>query len=110
MGVAYKILYSGQPTTSAAAVYAPTNASALVDHAVVCNPTAGAVTLTAHVIDGGGTAADANIIYHEKSIAAGATEVLTALLNLRLEAGDEIEMLASANTSLTVTISGREVS
>lgn len=110
MAVIGKILYQGQLPASEAELYQPSNVTAYIDQAVVCNPTGGAVTLTISVVKGGGALADANKIYHEFSIALKETQTLGGLLNLRLESGDEIRAVASSAASLTLTISGREVS
>lgn len=110
MAVEGKILYQGQPSTSDALLYEPSNVTAYIDGATICNPTGGAVTVTISVVKGGGAMADANKQYAAFSIGAGATETLGGLLNIRMESGDELRALASAATSLTLTISGREVS
>ena len=111
MAVNGNIFYQGQPGTSDAELYQPgTGLVGYVDSAVVCNPTAGSQTITLAVVKGGGALADANTVYHEFTVDAGATTVLSGLLNLRLDASDEIRGLASAAASLTLTISGRESS
>lgn len=100
-------LYTGQPAATATTVIAAGSSTRVIDAAAVCNPTAGAVVLSVHLVPSGDTVADDVIVYHEKSIAAGATETLSALVNQALEPGDTLSMTAGAATSLTVTISGR---
>lgn len=109
MAVTYRILYQGQLTTSDAALYSPSAGTALIDAVTVCNTTGGAVTLDLSLVDGGGALAAGNQIYDSFSIGANATVSLTGLVNHRMETADQIRGLASANTSLTLTISGREV-
>ena len=111
MAVSGKILYQGQPGTSEAELYqGGTGIETYIDSAVVCNPTGSSATLTLAVVDGGGSLADANTIYSAFTVAAGDTTTLGGLVNMRLEAADEIRGLASAGSTLTLTITGREVS
>ena len=110
MAVTPKRLYQGQPGTTAAALYtAPSGRAGVVNRAVVCNPTAGAVALTLHAVPASGTAGPTNILFSAKSIAAGATEVLSELIGAVFESGQSLQGLASAAASLTLTVWGSEI-
>lgn len=100
-------LYDDQPTTSAVAVYTSTNIVTTITAATVHNPTAGAATLTAWI---GTAASDRYQVYDQLSVAAapgaGASVGLDKLVGHTLDAGDAIYLMASANTTLSVRISG----
>ena len=100
------ILYQGQPSATAAAIYTATVLTS-IDAVSVCNTTAGALTLNVWIVPGGGTAAADNMIYNAVSVGANAQISLSLLVNQALGVADELHMQASAATSLTVTISGR---
>jgi hypothetical protein len=100
-------MYQGQPGTSAVAVVSATDQSRpTIEKAIVCNPTGGAVTFSVWVVKDGDTAADDIIVYHDVSVAAGATTVLDALEKLTLPRVGDLQIAASAGSSLTFTISG----
>lgn len=102
------LLYQGQPGNTSAAVFTATSET-MIYAASVCNPTGGAVTLDVWLVPSGGSAVDATMVYKANSVAAGSQQSLAYLINQALAAGDAIHMAASAATSLTVTMSGREV-
>lgn len=79
----------------------------IIDAAVVCNPTAADAVLSVWVAQDGGTQADDNIIYDEKSIAAGTTEVLDALHGLSMVTGARLVLLSDTASALAVTVTGR---
>lgn len=101
------LLYQGQPADTDTTVVAASNDTRTIDAAWVCNPTAGAVTLSVHLVQSGDSVADDVILYHEISVSAGDTVALPALVNQCIPRGATLSMVASAATSLTVTISGR---
>lgn len=102
------ILYQGQPGATATTVIGAANITRTIDAAWVCNPTGGAVTLSVHMVESGGSVANNRAIYHEKSIGAGETVALTALVNQCIAKGATVSMTAGSGASLTVTVSGRE--
>mgnify|MGYP000224034553 CR=1 FL=1 len=108
MAVTYGILYQGQLATTDTALYSPTSGATLIDQVTVCNTTGSAETLDLSLVDGGGSMAESNQLYDAFSVGANSTVVLSGLINHRMETADQIRALASANTSLTLTISGRE--
>jgi len=104
--MARALLYQGQPGASSAAVFTASGTTTITS-AVVCNPTAGAVTLEIWYVQSGDTAADDTLIYDVTlSVAAGATVGLDKLIQLSFATGSALHMKASGATSLTVTICG----
>lgn len=92
-------------TTSAATYYTVASPYKLINSRVrFTNVTSGAVTVTAYAVPSGGSAADSNAILKGYSIAAN------AYLDIDLPvmtAGDFLQALASAGTSITIhAISG----
>lgn len=108
MATSGKFLAQAQFAASDTLIYEPINVTAFIDQFTVCNTTGGAVTVTVAVVRGGGALADANTIYKTFSVAAGATEILSGIVNQRLNSGDELRGLASAATSVAYFVSGRE--
>jgi hypothetical protein len=109
MAVTYKDLVAPQQcSTSTDTKYtAGTSERAVIIAATVTNTTAGAVTLRIYLVPTGGTANDTTTIYYVKSIPVSADPlVLDGLIGKVIEAGGTIQTLASANTSLTLHISG----
>lgn len=107
-----KVLTQGvQLTTSAVSQYlTPGNTATIVKKVTVTNSTGAAVTLTMYKVPSGGSVGASNIIVSAQSIPAGATYEVYAAENHVLMTGDSIFALASANTALTLHISGFEIS
>lgn len=78
-----------------------------IDSASVCNYTAAAADLSVWLAPTGAAAADANKIYDVLSVAAHSQVSLALLINQAVPKTGKIYLLASAATSLTVTIAGR---
>ncbi len=107
MAVNPKVLTSAQQlTTGAATYYTSTNIVTIVDKFTLCNETAGAVTVTVSI---GADAASTRMIA-ARSLAAGETYLCPEMVGQILAAGDIIQALCSANTSVTIRASGRTVS
>lgn len=85
------------PTTSTTVYTALGNLH--IDQATVCNDTGGAITLTVLLND--------IPIYNAYSIASGAQESLSLLVNQGLAAGETIKVTASG-ADLNMAISGRD--
>jgi hypothetical protein len=99
-----------QLTTSAATYYtAPTLTKAIIQRMAFTNTTAGAVTVTAHLVTSGGSASASNTIASAYSLAAGETWICAAAERQVLEPAGFIQALASANTAITIIVSGIEV-
>lgn len=89
--------------------YTATNCKAVIDKATVTNTTAGNVTFSANVVTSGGSAGASNLVVNLRSIAPKETYSLTELVGQVLEAGDFLSTIAGAATSLTLRVSGREI-
>lgn len=89
-------------TTSAATLYTvpttPTSALLRGGRMRFTNTTAGPITVTAHAVPSGGSAAVGNAFVNAKSVAAG--DYLDVDVPI-IPAGGFIQALASANTSIT---------
>ena len=111
MSVTPKALVSAQQLTNAnATYYTATNVRTIIDKMTLCNTTAGAITATIDLVDSGGSAGVSERIISARSIAAGETYTCPEAVGHILNASDSIQGLASAATSITIRVSGREVS
>lgn len=88
--------------------YTATNVRAILDKFTATNTSAGAVTISIHLITSG-VAADGNLIVKTKSLAANETYTFPELVGHILESGSSISTIASAASSITIRASGREV-
>lgn len=104
--VAKEIIASAQLTNASALQYTATNVRTIIDKFTLCNTTAGAVTATVYF----GTASDGDTILKAKSIAAGDTYTCPEIVGHVLNTGETLYALASANSSITIRASGREIS
>jgi len=104
------IIQSQQLTASNVTYYTATNVRTHIDKMTLTNTTADAVTVTIDLVDSGGTAGVAERVISARSIAAGETYTCPEVVGHILNAGDSIQGLASAATSITIRASGREVS
>lgn len=96
-----------QLTTAAVAIVTcGVNAQNIVKRAVFTNLTGGAVTITVYVVPSGGSPGSTNTILGAYSIAANLSYVANELSNAVLNAGDTIQALASANTSINAFVWG----
>lgn len=102
MALAFSKLFDAiQLTTTAATLYAmPASPAQVLKNGRVrfTNTTAGAITVTVHIVPGAGAAADANAFLKAYSIAANSyldVDIPT------MKASDSLQALASANTSIT---------
>lgn len=89
-------------TTSASAVYTSSGNSAIVT-IYLCNYSAVDQTATLHLVAAAGSVSNSNIVYKEIPIAAGDTYVIDTE-RLVLANGESIRALASANSSITMTV------
>ena len=105
-----KLIASQQLTNANATYYTATNVRTIIDKFTLVNTTGGAVTATIDVVDALGTDGVTERLISARSIAAGETYTCPELVGHILNAGDTIQGLCSANASLTIRASGREVS
>ena len=94
------------PSSVAAQYTQASNTKGVVRHAVFTNHTAGAVTLSVYVVESGGTATAARLVLDTYSIAAHTAYTSPELSGVVLNAGDSIQTVASAATSIGQNISG----
>jgi hypothetical protein len=105
MADTFKVLYQGQPGTTAAQVYSPGSLkSAVIKHMGFVNTTGTDRTLTIYVNGSAGT----NLWKPAMTIVADGSGEWDG--TLALGATDAIQMKASAATAITVTIEGDEIS
>jgi len=102
--------------TPGATIYTcPSGRSAEVIYANATNESGGAVLLTVHIVQSGGSLADTNIYLDGKSIAAGASDGLTKITGEAgkhgciLSAGDFIIIFADTADALNVKLGIREI-
>lgn len=89
--------------------YTAVNCTTYIDKATVTNTSAGNVQFSANVVTVSGSAATTNLIIKTRSIAPNETYSCVELIGQVLQPGDFLSTLASAATSLTMRVSGREL-
>ena len=101
-------LVSPQQLTTGTVTYytAGTGQFATISQATVTNTSGGAETVTIYLVPSGGSAGDSTTIVDVKSTAANATTILSELIGHNIQPGGTIQAVASANTALTIAISG----
>lgn len=110
MTVTSKVLVQGKRVENAATLqYTSSNCKTIIDSGIVTNTTAGAVTLNLWLVAVGDTQADATLIADAVSIAANATYLCPELAGKRLDEGDMVWAEASAATSLSFRLDGRQI-
>jgi len=97
-------------TGSTATYYTATNVKAILDKVTLCNTTAGAITVEMWLVPTGGTAGDSNKVLDAISVAAHTMYTYPEIVGHVLAAGDTLQAKASAATSVSLRVSGREVS
>lgn len=103
------LLEAKQAESAQTAQYTAVNCTAIVDKATVTNTSAGNVTFSVNVVPSAGAAGVSNLIVNLRSIAPKETYALPELVGQVLLSGDFISTIAGAATSLTLRISGREI-
>lgn len=111
MAVTLKVLVPPkQLENSQTTQYTATNVKAIIDKATVTNTSANNVTLSVNLVTSGGSAGSANLIMDTRTIVPDETYLCPELVGQVLEPGSFISTIAGAATSLTMRVSGREVS
>lgn len=110
MTVTSKVLVQGKrventPTQQ----YVSANCQTIIDSGIVTNTSGAPVTLNLWLVAVGNTQADETLIAKAVSIAAGATYPCPELAGKRLDAGDMVWAEASAVTSLSFRMDGRQI-
>lgn len=102
-------LVPGSVLTNAAAVYyTANNVRTTIQNATVVNTTAGAITVTIYIVPAAGSPGASNTKISAQSIAAGQSYTCPELIGANIMPGGTLQALASANTSLTLMVSGLE--
>ena len=98
------------PNAVAAQYTAPANTVTIIKRAVFTNTSAGARTITAHVVPSGGSVANATMLINGQALAvppgAGSSYVSPELAGVVLNAGDTLQCFADAATSVTLSVNG----
>ena len=88
--------------------YTATNAKAVIDKFTATNYSATTATISVNLVTSGDTAGNQNLIVKTKAIPAGGTYTLPEMVGQYLDIGGFISTIASAATSITIRVSGRE--
>lgn len=110
MSVTVKVLVPAkQAEATQTTQYTATNCKTIIDKFTVTNTSAGNVTLSVNLVTSGGSAGASNLIVDARAIAPDETYTLPEVVGQVLEPGGFISTIASAATSLTIRVSGREI-
>jgi len=90
--------------------YTATNVRAIIDKATITNTSSSNVTVSVNLVTVSGSAGNSNLIIDTRTIVPDETYLCPELVGQVLEAGSFISTIAGAATSLTMRVSGREVS
>ena len=111
MTVSLKNLFTGHIGTAVTEVYAaPTDTAARVMGASLWNSSTGQETYSFWRVSDGGSPSDANVLADGHLIAASDNLTVDVLSELVLEAGQKLYASASADSVLTLALSGIEQS
>lgn len=98
------------PATAAPQFTAPANATTIIKRAVFTNTSAGARTVTAHVVPSGGSLSNATMLINGQALAippgAGSSYVSPELAGVVLQPGDTLQCFADAATDVTLNVNG----
>jgi len=89
--------------------YTATAAKALIDKATVTNTDTVNRTFSVNLVQVSGTASNSNLIIDDRTVVPGETYLCPELVGQELDPGAFISTIASNGTSLTLRISGREI-
>jgi len=89
--------------------YTATNCRAIIDKATATNTSGANVTLSVNLVTSGGSSGVSNLVVNARAIAPNETYTLPELVGQVLDSGGFISTLACAATSITLRISGREI-
>lgn len=110
MTVTVKVLIPAKQAENAQTTqYTATNCKTIIDKFTVTNTTAGNVTISVNLVTSGGSAGASNLILDTRSIAVDECYTCPELVGQALEPSGFISTIASAATSLTIRVSGREI-
>lgn len=104
-----RFVSGSQIAASNTTYYTATNVRARIDKCTVTNTTAGAVTFNLYLVPSAGSAGVTNQIIDTQSVAAHSVYTCPEVVGHTLASGGFISAGASAATSLTLVVSGLEV-
>jgi hypothetical protein len=111
MAVTAKVLVPPKQLENAqTAQYTATSVTAIIDKATITNTSAANVTVSVYLVTSGGSAGSLNAIIINRTIVPAETYLCPELVGQVLAPGGFISTIAGAATSLTMRVSGREVS
>jgi hypothetical protein len=90
--------------------YTATSVRAIIDKATVTNTDSVARTFSVNLVTSGGSAGNANLVIDTRTVQPDETYLCPELVGQVLAPGGFISTIASNATSLTMRVSGREVS
>ena len=111
MAVTLKVLVPPKQLENAqTSQYTATNVRAIIDKATITNTSGSNVTVSVNLVTVSGSAGASNLIIDTRTIVPDECYLCPELVGQVLEAGGFISTIAGAGTSLTMRVSGREVS
>ena len=90
--------------------YTATNVRAIIDKATITNTSANNVTVAVNLVTVSGSAGASNLVIQTRTIVPSETYLCPELVGQVLEAGGFISTIAGTASTLTMRVSGREVS
>ena len=90
--------------------YTATNVRAIIDKATITNTSANNVTVAINLVTVSGSAGASNLVIQTRTIVPSETYLCPELVGQVLEAGSFISTIAGTASTLTMRVSGREVS
>lgn len=103
-----RLVSGSQIAASATTYYTAGLVKTRIDACVLTNTTAGAVSVTMHLVPSGGTASASNCILSARSVPAGGSLVVPGAIGQWIESGGTLQALASSANSVTLVASGVE--
>lgn len=89
--------------------YTATAVRALIDKATVTNTDTVNRTFSVNLVQSGGTAGNTNLTIKDRTVVPGETYLCPELVGQALDSSSFISTIASNATSLTLRVSGREI-
>jgi hypothetical protein len=96
-------------STAMTAEYAAAEGVVIVDKFTATNVSAGAATLTVHVVPPSGAVGDDNLVVQATVIAAGETRPIVGMMGHVLAASSSLHCQTSASNALVLYVSGRVI-
>mgnify|MGYP003609120109 FL=1 len=110
MAVTVKVLVPSKSMEATQQIqYTADNANAIIDKFTVTNVTANNVSFSVNIVATGGTASPSNQIIKDRTLAPNESYICPALVGHAIDRGGFISTIASAASSLTMRVSGREI-